>query len=90
MLALQNKILSFNNWSQPWTFHEFVSGDKTLPETDLHVFNEIWTKAGDAEFWNNADLILCCKASQLFITQNYDLTERAVANIVRALAYQWK
>jgi hypothetical protein len=90
MKTLEDKILSFDNWSQPWTFNEFVSNDHTLSESELKLFNEIWTKAGDSELWNSADLILCCKASQIFIAENYDLTDKAIANIVRALTYQWK
>lgn len=90
MKTLEDKILNFDNWAQPWTFHEFVSNDKTLTEPELSLFNEIWTKAGDFELWNNSDLILGCKASQTFISKNYNLKDTTITNIVRALSYQWK
>lgn len=90
MKTLEDKILSFDNWTQPWTFHEFVSSDKTLTEPELSLFNEIWTKAGDFELWYYSDLILGCKASQRFISENYNLKDTTIANIVRALSYQWK
>lgn len=50
MITLEEKILSFENWRQPWTFHEYVSTDKNLTETELNLFTEIWTKAGDFQF----------------------------------------
>jgi len=90
METLEDKILNFENWSQPWTFYEFVSNDETLKESELSLFSEIWTKAGDFELWNNSDLILGCKASHSFISKHYSLTDKAIANIVRALSYQWK
>ncbi len=57
METLEEKILNFENWSQPWTFYKFVSNDKTLKESELNLFNEIWTKAGGFELWNKCDLI---------------------------------
>ena len=90
MKTLEDIILHFDNWTQPWTFHEFVSTNKILNKTELELFDEIWAKAGDIELWNNADLILGCKATQIFIAENYDLSDKAIAYIVRALTYQWK
>ena len=90
MKALEKKILDFDNWTQPWTFHEYVSNDSTLPESELSLFMEIWIKAGDFELWNNTDLILGCKTSHTFIAKRYNLSDKAIANIVRALSYDWK
>lgn len=90
MKTLEDKILSFDNWEQPWTFHEFVTNDKTLNESELKLFEEIWTKAGARELWNDYDLVLGCKASHSFIAENYNLADKAVAFIVRALSYDWK
>lgn len=90
METLEEKILTFDNWTQPWKFHEFVSRDNTLTELELSLFNEIWTKAGDFELWNNSDFILGCKASETFILENYNLKDATIAYIVRALSYQWK
>ena len=90
MKILEDKILRFDNWSQPWTFYEFVSKNKKLTKTELNLFNEIWVKAGDFELWNNGDILLNCKTSQAFIEKNYGLTNEAITNIVRALSYEWK
>ena len=90
MKTLEDKILSFANWTQPWKFYEFVTNDKILTDTEINLFNEIWKKAGDFELWNNCDLILGYKASQTFIAKHYNLTDESIANIVRALSYQWK
>lgn len=90
MKTLEDKILSFDNWTNPWTFHEFISNDKTLTEPELSLFYEIWTKAGNFALWNNSDLNLDCKASQTFISKNYNLKDTTIANIVQALSYQWK
>lgn len=87
---LEDRIVSFDNWSQPWTFYEFVSNDETLTELEINLFNEIWRTAGDFKFWNNSDLILGCKASQMFIAKQYDLTDKSITNIIRALSYQWE
>ncbi|UQB69982.1 hypothetical protein [Epilithonimonas zeae] len=90
MKTLENRILSFDNWEQPWTFCEFVFQDKTLNYNELNLFNEIWTKGGAFELWNDYDLVLGCKASHSFIADNYNLADKAIANIVRALSYEWK
>lgn len=88
--TLEDKILSFDNWTRPWTFHEFISSDKTLTPQELKLFNEIWTRAGRFELWNNSDLVLCTKVSQAFILEEYNIADKATAIIVRALSYQWK
>ena len=90
MKRLEVKILEFDNWSQPWTFYGFVSSEKSLNISDLNLFNEVWTNAGAYEFWNNTDLIQSCKASQTYISENYQLQNNVITNIVRALSYQWK
>ena len=90
MKDLQSTILSFDNWTQPWTFYEFISSDKELMLTDLELFKEIWTNANDFELWNFSDLTLGCKASHKFIKDNFSLTNETVAKIVRAISYQWK
>lgn len=90
MNNLEEKILSFDNWPKPWTFREFITNDKALNENELNLFNEIWVKAGEAELWKNYDLVLGCKVSHRFISENYNLDDKAIANIVRALSYEWK
>ncbi|MFX0558685.1 hypothetical protein ACOCEA_17945 [Maribacter sp. CXY002] len=88
MKTLENKILRFDNWSQPWTFKESI--EQTLNESELTLFREIWLKAGNFELWNHSDLILGCKASQKFLEDNYSLSDKAIANVVRGLSYEWK
>jgi hypothetical protein len=90
MNALENKIISFDDWTQPWTFYQIVSSDPTLSPIESAIFQEIWTRAGDPELWNNSDPILCAKASHNFIQSNYNLSDQAITTIVRALSYQWK
>ena len=90
MKTLEQKILEFENWSQPWTFHDFIIADNTLSSVDLQLFKEIWKKAGDFQFWNNADLQLCAEKSRTFIADNYELGDQSIKNIVLALSYQWK
>lgn len=90
MKILEEKISKFDNWIQPWTFYSYIANDKNLTDQQLYLFNEIWTKAGGAEIWNNQDLALCCKTSYEFIAENYSLTEESIAIIVRALSYQWR
>ncbi len=90
MKTLEEKIIEFDNWSHPWKFHECIISDKTLSEAELQLFEEIWKRAGNFKFWDNADLSLCAQKSRTFIAENYELADQSVANIVRALSYQWK
>ena len=90
METLENKIISFQNWSLPWTFYDFIISDKTLNESELNLFKEIWNTASDFELWNERDLTLGCEASRKYVTKNYNLSDIAVANIIRAISYQWK
>jgi hypothetical protein len=90
MEDLQTAILSFDNWTEPWTFYEFISSSREITLTDLELFHEIWTKASDFNLWNFKDLALGCKTSYQFIQDNYHLTEETANKIVRAISYQWK
>jgi len=90
MTNLENVILSFDQWSCPWTFYEFVLKNPLLDENSKLLFEKIWKEAGDFELWNYSDLVLSCKISQNFIRKNYNLDEEATAYIVRGLSYQWR
>ena len=68
METLDNKIVSFQNWSLPWTFYDFIISDKTLNESELNLFKEIWNTASDFELWNERDLTLGCEASRKYVT----------------------
>ena len=87
---LENIILSFENWSQPWTFKETISKDPELSVDEAKIFDEIWTKTSSTEFWKDLDLVLSCKATQSFIRNNYNLSDDAIAKIVRALSFNYR
>ena len=88
MKALENKILRFDNWSQPWTFKKSI--EDTLNEKELNLFKEIYVKAGNVQLWNYSDLLVGCSKCERFLKDNYNLSEKAISNIVRALSYEWK
>ncbi|MCA6437617.1 MAG: hypothetical protein IM600_17185 [Bacteroidetes bacterium] len=90
MKDLEKVILSFNNWSYPWKFQEFVLTSDKLSESDKEIFKDIWLKAGDIEIWNDCDLILACKACHFYIKNNYELSDNVVGLITRALSYSWR
>lgn len=88
MKALENKILQFDNWSQPWTFKKTI--EDTLNENELNLFKEICVKAGNVQLWNYSNLLVGCSNSERFLKENYNLSEKTIVNIVRALSYEWK
>ena len=88
MTTLENKILQFDNWSQPWTFKNSV--EENLDGMELKLFREIWLQAGNFELWNHSELLLGCENSQTFLEENYSLSINAIANIVRAMSYEFK
>lgn len=90
MKTLQNKILSYDNWAQPWKFYEFILADNEMSLTDSELFKEIWKKASDFNLWKNGDLTIGTEASHRFIKDNYHLSDETVIPIVRAISYQWK
>jgi hypothetical protein len=90
MKKLETKIAEFNDWSHPWTFYAFVSGDCEINSSELAQFRELWEKASAFEHWNSVDLILGRKACHYFLAENYSLTEDTITNIVRAISYQWR
>lgn len=54
------------------------------------LFKEIWEKASELDVWRQADLVLSCKATQIFIENNFNLSDKPTANLVRAISYEWK
>lgn len=86
---LENIILSFENWSHPWTFKESILKNPKLSVDEAKIFDEIWTKTSGTEFWKDLDLILSCKTAQSFIRDNYNLSDEVIAKIVRALSYNY-
>lgn len=90
MKNLETIILSFDNWTQPWTFFDQICGDKNLNNDELKLFKEIWIKASDFKFWNYSDLAIGGKASHNFIKDVYKLPDAVISKIVNAIAYQWR
>ena len=90
MTNLEKIILSFDQWSYPWTFYEFVLNNPLLDKDSKLLFEKIWKEAGKFELWNYCDLVLGCKCCQQFIRENYELDEKAIANVVRSLSYEWR
>lgn len=90
MKNLENTILSFDNWLQPWTFCETILKSNALSVDESKKFEELWNKVSGVEFWRDYDLVLSCKASHSFIRENYELSDNAIAKIVRALSYNYR
>lgn len=90
MTSLDAAILSFNNWSQPWGFYDYLLGSEMLLAKDKQLFLYIWTAALDKENWMDSDLTLGCKKAHHKIKVQFMLTDSAIDSVVRAASYQWK
>lgn len=90
MQVIEKVILEFTNWSQPWTFYKSIYNHTQLDDKQRLKFEEIYKKAASIELWNHSDLNLGCKNSRIFLKNNYEMSDYAVDNIVRALSYEWR
>lgn len=90
MSPLENSIMAFKNWSQPWTFYDAILNSSGLNEADKELFKTLWAKAADSAIWNHPDLAEASKSCVLFVKENYALSDDASAAIARALSYNWK
>jgi hypothetical protein len=90
MKNLEDTILTFENWSQPWNFRETILKSSELTDEESTIFDQLWDKVSGLEFWRDYDLVLSCKASHSFIRENYELSDEAIAKIVRALSYNYR
>lgn len=88
MKTLEDKIMQFDDWSKPWTFKKSV--EESLTASELNLFKEMWLKAGSFELWNNSDLKSASETSQKYLKEHYSLSAQAIANMIRALAYEWQ
>lgn len=88
MKNLEKVIINFDNWSNPLLFKELILEDTTLSSDEVESFKDLWSKADDPLIWKDLDEILACKASQHLIRENYELSDEAIAKIVRALAFK--
>ena len=90
MKELNNAILPFDDWSHPWTFYEKVCSDKSLKMEDLKLFEEIWLCANDFKLWNYELINTGSIKATIFFKDKYRLTNNAIENIIKAIAYNWK
>lgn len=61
-----------------------------LSEAEKELFEKIWKKANDFENWNNSDLSLGCKITHQRLKESFNLSDEAIAKIVRIASYEWK
>lgn len=89
MKHLEQAILDYTDWKQPWKLQESISRNSNLSETEKAHFMHLWQLANDEENWKD-DLVLCCKYSNIRIRQASNIDDRALGVIVRAASFQWK
>lgn len=87
---INDVILLFDNWSQPWTFKTFVNENSQLSDAEKELFKSIWNVASDSSNWKDCDLISGCKITQNRLMKFFSLSEDAITNIVRAVSYEWR
>lgn len=90
MKFLETVIFSFDNWSHPWAFFKFVVNNQSLTDKDVDLFKSIWLTATDSYNWKDSDLVIGCKVTQKKLSKLYELSDDAIAIIVRAASYEWK
>jgi hypothetical protein len=89
METIDEIVMSFKNQSKPWEFYDFVNKN-LLEDKDRKLFNEIWEKAFEKEFFNNSDLMMCCEECRKYIKEHYILKEDTIKIIVNMMSYNWK
>lgn len=90
MENLERVILNFNDWSKPWTFHEFITTNNELDDNSKLIFEGLWLKASHFNLWNFSDLKKGMKTSYDFIKSNYELKHETIQYLIQAISYQWK
>ena len=90
MEHLETVILSFDNWSLPWIFHDFVYNSLSLNQKDKEAFQTIWSTALNKDNWLQHDLATGCKTAQNRLNSAFNLRSDVILIIVRAASYQWK
>ncbi len=86
---ISNTILSFDNWSNPWEFEEFVL-NKIENTNDQMLFKTIWTKSILFENWNYSDLNIGILKTIKILKDEFNLNELVSKQIATAASYQWK
>jgi hypothetical protein len=86
-----NKIIeSYIDWGKPWGFSEFVITHKDIDAEQTKYFNNVMDIALEFDNWNCSDLVLGCMITQARLRKETELSDTAIANIVRSASYSWR
>jgi len=83
-------IEGFNDWGKPWTFYQYVINNPQISEEEKNEFLKIYKEASKFELWNFPDLAEGSKNSTKYLEARTRLSEKAIRQIVNAIAYEWK
>lgn len=83
-------IENFTDWGKPWTFYEYVINNSNVSEIEKTNFSKIYNEASEFELWNFSDLTVGVENSSKFLKENTNLSEKAIKQIVNAIAYEWR
>jgi hypothetical protein len=83
-------IENFTDWGKPWTFYEYVINNSNVSEIERINFSKIYKEASKFELWNFSDLTVGVENSSKFLKENTNLSEKAIKQIVNAIAYEWR
>jgi len=88
--SLNETIIAFHHWSEPWRFHDDVARSLKAG-ADIQTFEEVWNEANNANHWTSPDLASCARRAEESILRNFsNLTMTAASAVARAAAYQWR
>ncbi len=90
MKSIKLIIENFTDWGKPWTFYEYVINNSNVSEIERIKFSKIYNEASKFELWNFSDLIVGVENSSKFLKENTSLSEKAIKQIVNAIAYEWR
>ena len=86
---VNDAILAFNDWDEPWRFREFVVN--RLAGADAKVFERVWRLATDANRWRNSEMTCCVRELESEIRETLPgLTEETTRAIATAASYEWR
>jgi hypothetical protein len=83
-------IENFTDLGKPWTFYEYVINNSNVSEIEKINFSKIYNEASKFELWNFSNLAVGAENSSVFLKENTNLSEKAIKQIVNAIAYEWR
>ncbi len=86
MLAIEN----FSDWDKPWTFYSFVMGSTNLSDVERDQFANVYKEAAKFELWNVSNLDTGIGNAKAFLKEHTSLSDSAIHQIAKAIAYEWK